>query len=397
VQAASSVGAWILGAALALGLYAYAGYPAAVWLLARLFGRPHTPREIRPSVSLLIPAHNEARVIRAKIENSLALDYPADKLQVRVVSDGSDDGTDDIVRQYEARGIELQRVEVRGGKPNAMNLAVPHARGEILVLCDANTLFAPDAILRLVRHFADPSVGAVTGDVRLRSQDVSYGEGEGLFWRLERFIQRSESLLWTVVGADGGMYALRRELYTANRPDTLIDDFVIAMNVAGSGARVIYDPTAVATEDAVADPAQEFRRRTRTIAGGFQTLFEGRGRPPWNRPGLWLGYLSHKVLRWISPFLMIVLLAASAAVVAAEWGGGRRWALAVVFLGLQLLFYAMAALGALLSRDRLPRIVCLPYYFCLTSAAALVGFFKWLLRLQRVTWTHADRASPAAG
>ena len=384
------VGEFVMGIMLGLCLYAYLAFPPIVWLLSILFGRRHRAEEIEPTVTLLIPAHNEAGVIREKIENSLALDYPAERLQIRVVSDGSDDGTDDIVAEYESRGVELQRVEVRGGKPNALNLAVPEARGDILVLCDANTLFARDAVRRLSRHFADERVGAVTGDVRLTSADVAYGEGESLFYRLERFIQRCESRWWTVIGVDGGMYAVRRELYVANRPDTLIDDFVIAMNVARAGRRVVYDPQAVATEDAVEDRAQEFRRRTRTTAGGFQTLFEGRGRPKWNQPALWWGYLSHKVLRWISPFLLLALLAGNVAAVAAGPANVWRWDLCLGLLLLQGLFYALAAVGAALG-GRLPRILCVPYYFCLTNAAALAGFFKWLFRLQPVTWSHADR------
>jgi len=383
---------WVM---LGLCVYAYLAFPPIVWVLSKLLGRRHREEDIEPTVTLLIPAHNEAAVIRQKIENSLALDYPAEELQIRVISDGSDDGTDRIVAEYEPRGVELQRIEERAGKPNALNLAVPQARGEILLLCDANTMFARDAVRRLTRHFADEQVGAVTGDVRLASADVAYGEGESLFYRLERFIQRCESRWWTVIGVDGGMYAVRRELYVANRPDTLIDDFVIAMNVARAGRRVVYDSKAVATEDAVVDWAQEFRRRTRTTAGGFQALFGGRGWPRWNQPGLWWGYLSHKVLRWISPFLLLALVAGNVAAVAVGSANVWRWDLCLGLLVLQGLFYALAAVGVVLGGRRLPRILCVPYYFCLTNAAALAGFFKWLFRLQPVTWTHADRGRAA--
>ena len=397
MQVVGLVGEAVVWAALAVLAYTYAGYPLAIWLLARLFGKRHAQEDAEPTVSLLIPAHNEAGVIRAKVENSLALDYPRGKLQVRVVSDGSSDGTDEIVRAYEARGVELQRIEVRAGKPNALNQAVPFARGEILVLCDANTMFASDAVRRLVRHFADPRVGAVTGDVRLRSEDVGYGEGEGLFYRLERFLQQCESRFWTVVGVDGGMYALRRELYVPNRPDTLIDDFVIAMNVARCGSRVIYDPAAIAVEDAVESPAQEFRRRARTTAGGFQTLFEGRGRPRWTQPGLWFGYLSHKVLRWTSPFFLVLLFFGSIAGTAAGREADWRWSLQAGLLGLQLAFLLLAIVGAGMRRRRLPGPVCLPYYFGLTNLAAIVGFVRWLRGSQPVVWTHADRTSPMSG
>jgi biofilm PGA synthesis N-glycosyltransferase PgaC len=377
-------------ASLALCVYAYAGYPLLVGLLSALLGRPHRAGTGRPTVSLLIPAYNEAAVIGAKLANALALTYPADKLQVRVVSDGSDDGTDEIVRGV--AGVELQRVSPRGGKPNALNQAVPFARGDILVLSDANTMMAPDAVLRLASHFDDPRVGAVTGDVRLLTDAVSHGAGEGLFWKLERYVQRCESRLGSVIGVDGGMYALRRALYVANRPDTLIDDFVIAMNVARAGYRVLYDPDAVASEDAVADPRQEFRRRARTTAGGFQSLFEGRGRPRYSQPGLWAGYLSHKVLRWLGPFLLLALFASTVVLVLARSGADDRTsAFYAVCLALQAACYALALIGHL-ARDRsLPASVRLPYYFTLTNAAALAGFARWMRKTQAVTWAKTDR------
>jgi len=386
-----SMAGWGFWTALSGCAYGYFGYPLLLGLAARWFGRGHRVGEALPSVTLLIPAHNEAKVIAAKIENSLRLDYPAERLQIRVISDGSGDGTDEIVRRYLTAGVELQRIAVRSGKPNALNAAAPFARGEILLLCDANTMFAADAVRRLVRHFADPTVGAVTGDVRLRSETVRYGEGEGLFYRLERFLQRCESRVWTTIGVDGGMYALRKEYYVPNRSDTLIDDFVIAMNVARAGARVIYEPEAAATEDAVQQPMQEFRRRVRTTAGGFQSLLEGLGRPRWNQPGLWLGYLSHKVLRWLGPFLLLVLLACSIAGFLSVRAGSAHWYGYGVALVLQGAFYLLGLAGWLWGKTSLPRWVCVPYYFLLGNAAALVGFLKWCGRGQSVTWAQADR------
>lgn len=388
------VAEWVMWVSLGALFYTYLGFPALIWAMSRLFGRAHEEGGIEPEVSLLIPAHNESVVIRAKIENSLALDYPRDKLHVRVISDGSDDGTDTIVKAYLGRRVELQRIETRSGKANALNQAVLHAPGEVLVLCDANTMFAPDAVRHLVRHFADTRVGAVTGNVGLTSNEAGHSEGESLFYRIERFVQRSESRLWTVIGADGGMYALRRELYVPNKPDTLIDDFAIAMNVARTGARVVYEPGATATEDTAQTAAQEFRRRSRTVAGGFQALFEGRGRPKWNQPGLWFEYLSHKVLRWLSPLLLALMLAGSIAAVVGGWNGSGRWWACVAISALQVLFYALAAVGCVMGGRRLPPIMALPFYFCLANAAALTGFFKWLLRLQPVTWAHVDRSTP---
>jgi biofilm PGA synthesis N-glycosyltransferase PgaC len=389
-DSAAALGALLFWVAFALSAFTYFGYPALVGLLSLLFGRAHRPAPpaagYEPSVTMLVPAHNEAVVIGAKIANCLGLDYPKRKLQIRIVSDGSVDGTDAIVEAHGAAGIELQRIEPRGGKPNAINRALPHARGDILVLSDANTMLHADALRRLVRHFHDLSVGAVTGDVRLESDTVAYGAGEGLLFRLERFLQRHEGRLWTAIGVDGGLYAVRRTLFRPNRPDTLVDDFVTAMNVAKQGARVVIDPSAVAVEDAVADPAQELRRRVRTCAGGFQSLCEGLGRPTLGQPLLLAAYFFHKGLRWLSPFVLMLMLLGN---VLAVLDGDRLYAL---LLGLHLMFYALALAGMALQERALPTLVCLPYYFALTNLAALRGFLRWARHAQPVTWAQADRA-----
>jgi poly-beta-1,6-N-acetyl-D-glucosamine synthase len=386
----AALGVFLLWTGFALSAFTYFGYPALIGLLSALFGKSHRPAPpaagYEPTVTMLVPAHNEAVVIGAKIANCLVLDYPRSKLQIRVVSDGSIDGTDAIVQSCTASGIELQRIEPRGGKPNAINRALAHARGEILVLSDANTMLRPDALRRLVRHFHDLSVGAVTGDVRLESDTVAYGAGEGLLFRLERFLQKHEGRLWTAIGVDGGLYAVRRNLFQLNRPDTLIDDFVTAMNVAKQGARVVIDPSAVAVEDAVPDPAQELHRRIRTCAGGFQSLCEGLGRPGLGQPVLLAAYFFHKGLRWLSPFVLMVMLLGN---LLAALGGEPLY---LLLLGLHLLFYGLAFAGMALQERALPTLVCVPYYFALTNLAALRGFLRWARRAQPVTWAQADRA-----
>lgn len=389
-DAIAGFGATLFWVCFALSAFTYFLYPAFVGLLSTLFGRPHCPAPLgsgyEPTVTMLVPAHNEAVVIGAKIANCLALDYPRGKLQIHVVSDGSVDGTDEIAGAYAAAGIELQRIEPRGGKPNAVNRALPFAEGEVLVLSDANTMLRTDALRRLVRHFADDAVGAVTGDVRLESDTVAYGAGEGLMFRLERFLQVHEGRLWTSIGVDGGLYAVRRCLFRPNRTDTLVDDFVTAMNVAKQGARVVLDASAVAVEDAVVSPAQELRRRIRTCAGGFQSLFEGLGRPGLHQPLLLAAYFSHKGMRWLSPFvLMLMLLGNLLAALSGPFPYG-------VLLALHLLFYALAVSGIALHRRALPSLICVPYYFALTNLAALRGFMRWVRNAQPVTWAQADRA-----
>lgn len=394
VETLGQIAAWVFWTAAGLLVYTYVGYPTLVRAAARAFPREHCVADIEPSVSLLIPARNEAEVIGAKVRNALSLDYPREKLQIRVISDGSDDGTDEIVGEYLSAGVELQRVEEWGGKPNALNVAVPQATGEILVLCDANTMFDVAAIRSLVRHFVDGAVGAVTGNVLLRCSEVSYGQGESLFYRMERNLAAHESAVWTALGVDGGMYALRQALYVPNRPDTLADDFALAMNIARTGARILYDPEAKAYEDAVESPAQEFRRRARTVAGGFQALFEGLGRPRWNQPLLWLAYLSHKVLRWFGPFLLILALTGNVLAVCLLDPRRPSWLIYCTLLALQGLLYLLALAGVLMGRRRMPSVVSCPYCFCLANAAALAGFLTWLSGRQSVRWCHADRGQP---
>ena len=382
----------ILYSAFGLCLWTYLVYPFFVAVIGKLFRRSHFVGKITPSVTLIIPVHNEATVLAEKINNSLLLDYPKGQLQIIVVSDGSNDGSDEIIKSFAPRGVEYLRIPVRGGKPSAINEAVKIARSELLLLCDANTIFMHDVVKKLVRHFADESVGAVSGDVRLQGRG-GVTAGEGIFWKIERMTQIGESAIGSVIGVDGGMYMLRRELYTPNKSDTLIDDFVIAMNVANAGRRVLLDAQAIAIEDAVEDAGQEFRRRVRTIAGGFQSMFEGRGRPPLKNPFLLLAYISHKALRWTGPVWLILLFASNLTVAAPALSqpldvhGG----LLLSLLAMQIVFYLLAVAGHLQSKQNLPTALSFAYYFCLSNIAAIFGFIRWLRKSQSVTWLQAQR------
>lgn len=371
---------------LVLVLYVYVGYPAL--LLARR-RRPRVadlPDEALPRVTLLIAAHNEAGVIRQKIENSLRLDYPPDRLEILVVSDGSTDATNDLVRSFGDRGVRLHEVRPRGGKTRALNLAMPLTDGEIVVLSDANTMYRADAVRKLVRHFGDRSVGAVSGDVRLVDSAPSYAASEGLYYRYERFIQKQESTLGAIIGADGAMYAIRRALFKPVPPEVVDDDFVISMQIACRGFKVRYEPEAVAIEQGTLSSAEEFRRKVRVVAGGFQALRLGLGVPRFTQPALLWCYASHKLLRWLTPWLLLAQLAASLALA----GDAAYAALAAV----QLLFYcnAGAHMAVLRSAGRAPSLTTVPYYFCLVNAAALLGLIRALLRSQSGMWAPTRRA-----
>jgi len=373
-----------------LVLYVYVAYPLLLKALASLRGfdgRAVETVEFLPDVSLIIPAYNERTVIRRKLENSLAIDYPSDRIEIVVASDGSDDGTEAIVEGYAPRGIVLSASSPRAGKISVLNRAVPQARGEIVVLCDANVMFHPDAVRRLVAHFADPRIGAVTGDVRIQSEDAPFGEGEGFYYKYERFLQSKESELGSTVTVDGGMYAIRKELFRPLPADTILDDFVIGMNVALAGRRVIYDPEILATENATTDVGQEFRRKVRIVAGAFRELLRRNGVPGLRHGQVFWSYVSHKLLRWLTPWFLMVIFGCSLALLRDE--STRSWAL--VLLAPQLGFYAAALIGATRPNARWPAVVGIPFYFCMVNAAAWLGSIRGALGVEQVTWRKAAR------
>jgi cellulose synthase/poly-beta-1,6-N-acetylglucosamine synthase-like glycosyltransferase len=365
-------------------IYVYVGYSVVLRVMA-LRARPTSRDEnYLPSVSLIIAAYNEEKVLRDKIENSSALDYPRDRLEIVVASDGSTDGTNDIAESYADRGIILHKVIPRGGKTRALNTVIPQTRGEILVLSDANTMYQPEALRKLVRHFVDPTVGAVSGDVRLVNAAESHAHSEGFYYRYERWLQRLESRVGSVIGADGGMYAVARRHFRPPVNSIILDDFVISMTVARLGFRVLYDPEAIAIEQGTLSGREEFSRKARIIAGGVQALRLRAGVPSLRQPLLMLGYISHKLLRWLMPCLLLLIFVSSTAL--------AREPFYSLALGAQALFY-IVALGYGLNAFGLRRLRLsgIPYYFSLVNSAALFGIWKGLWGTQRVTWQRTTR------
>jgi len=374
----------VFGTALAVLVYVYIGYPLVLASMAWR-SRPTTrDDDFLPSVSLIIAAYNEEKVIKEKLENSLALDYPKDRLEIVVASDGSLDGTNAIVQRYAGQGVLLHSVVPRGGKTRAMNLTIPKTKGDILVLSDANTMYWPDALRKLVRHFADPNVGAVSGDVRLVDAAESHAYSEGLYYRYERWLQSLESRLGSIVGADGGMYAVSRQLFRAPSDAIILDDFVISMTVARLGYRVLYEPEAIALEQGTLSSQEEFRRKVRIVAGGVQALKLKEGLPKIRQLFLLFCYISHKLLRWIAPCLLLLLFFSSVVL-----QGEPLYR--VAFLG-QIFFYLLAVCYAFgFSGFRQLQGSGVPYYFCLVNSAALFGLWKGLLGAQGVTWQRTTR------
>ncbi len=371
--------------ALALIVYVYFGYPLVLMLAAR-FRRPTRYDDTyQPTVSLIIAAYNEEKVIREKLDNALALDYPAAKLEIVVASDGSTDATDDVVQAYADRGVVLERVEPRGGKTRALNRVIPRTHGDILVLSDANTMYRPAAIQKLVRHFADPSVGAVSGDVRLVDAAETHAHSEGLYYRYEHGLQRLESEIGSMIGVDGAMYAVARHCFRPPADHIVVDDFVISMTAARLGYRVIFEPEAVAIEDSTSSSQEEFRRKIRIVAGGIQAFLQGQGVPRWRQPLLLFGYVSHKLLRWALPFFLLLVFALSWVLASSLFYRLALWA--------QVLFYGGAVCYALnVLAFRKFRWGNISYYFCLVNGAALVGCCKGLFGMQAVTWQRTQRS-----
>lgn len=369
--------------------YVYVAYPLLLRFMPRIYAEVRmadSDAPYQPTVTLVIPAYNELQVIRQKLENTIAIAYPKDRLEIIVASDGSDDGTNDAVRDFKSQGIGLCAYSPRSGKISVLNRTIAKARGEIIVLCDANVMFDPAALGRMASHFADPMVGAVTGDVRIRSEDAPFGESEGLYYRYERFIQMKESELGSTVTVDGGMYALRKDLYHPLPADTILDDFVIGMNVALSGHRVVYDPTILASENATVDVRQEFRRKVRIVAGAFRELIRGHAVPSPRHGQLFWSYISHKLLRWLIPWFLLVIFCCSLILM-------RRDAsfLIHLLLGAQLAFYACALIGATRPNARWPAIIGIPFYFCMVNAAAWLGSLRGIWGVEKVTWKKAAR------
>jgi len=333
-----------------------------------------------PAVSLIIPAYNEERYLPDKLQNLRALDYPPDLLQIIFVSDGSTDSTNDILQSARSDILEVVCLPTRGGKAAALNRAVAAARHDVVVFSDAATLFARDAVKKLVRHFTDPRVGVVCGALQFQASAESR-QTEGVYWGYESMIRLMESRLGVTLSGSGAIYALRRHCFVPLAADTLVEDLVVPMNARAQGYRVLYEPEARATDFAAATVAGEFTRRVRIATGSFQVL--GRLlRAPLDLPTKF-AFLSHKVLRWIIPFLLIGMLVSSATL----WQQPFYRAL---FLG-QILFYAWGALGyALRARMQRVRYMLLGYYLVAMHLAFLVGFVHFLFRHNEAGWRRVN-------
>jgi cellulose synthase/poly-beta-1,6-N-acetylglucosamine synthase-like glycosyltransferase len=379
---------------LALVAYTYLGYPLLVWGLSRVFNQIAVPRDVgdadAPKVSLLIAAHNEEAVIVDRLENALAMEYPREKLEIVVSSDGSTDTTVEVVRRHADRGVRLQEFTRRRGKAAVLNASVPELQGEIILFSDANTQVDPGAVRKLVRWFRDPGVGAVCG--RLVLADPRTGKNvDSLYWKYETFLKQCEGRLGALLGANGAIYAIRKAAFTPIPDGTILDDFAIPLVAKlRTGCLIVYDSEAVAREETPPELAAEFARRSRIGAGGFQSLglLWGLLHPRWGWTAL--AFTSHKILRWLCPFFLLGMLCSSLVLC------GRPFF--QVALVSQVLFYLASWVIAVLPlRCRFLRPLRLATMFTTMNLALLAGFWEWLLGTQQGIWQRTVRTAESAG
>jgi len=352
-----------------------------VWAKRKRRSVEPTRPEDWPRVALLICALNEQGIIRDKIENSLALRYPGGKLSILVVSDGSTDRTAEIVLEFQSAGVTLLDHKTRRGKVANLNEVIPTRDEQIIVLSDANVLYHHDAVTKLIARFSDSSVGCVSGKVILTDTTPDLHGPTGEYYSVEWALQENSSIIYSMAGADGAMYGLRRELFRPCPNDTLIEDFVIPMQVIAQGKRVVLEPSAVGWEKGVESRREEFRRKVRIAAGAAQGLLRGNAWPQ-NAPiSFWFIFISHKLLRWLSPFVGAVLLL-SAAIYFEEQIAK------LVLLGMSAI--AVLALAGWLTKSR-SLLLSAPLYFLLGEIAIAIGFLKGLAGLQTVLWAKENR------
>jgi cellulose synthase/poly-beta-1,6-N-acetylglucosamine synthase-like glycosyltransferase len=384
---------FIFWASVGLVFYVYAGYPLLVTLVARLRKPPRYPSAPPAKVTILIAAYNEESEIASKLEAVLALDYPAELMQIIVAADGSTDRTAEIVSGFEGRGIELVHQPQRQGKMAAISRAITSATGEIVVFSDANNRFDSNAVERLVAPFADGRVGLTVGYKTVTGAS-GLGHAEGTYWKYESHLRRMETRLGCTVGVNGEICAIRRDLFRPAPPQTINDDQWMAHMVIRDGFNVVFCPDAVSRETISESAADEKERRSRMVAGQYQLFARAHREIPWRRPVVAWMLVSHKLLRPLVPFGMAGAAgAAAAAVVLPQTNGGLvglglPWA--ATALGAQGLFYAIALAGRKL--ERLGKLTYIPRFLVDSNIAAVAGLWRHLRGSQSALWDGAQRA-----
>ncbi|WP_439131697.1 glycosyltransferase family 2 protein [Polaribacter sp.] len=388
---------WVL---LFIIVYTYVGYGILLYgiiKIRRIFNigqKKAIDTTYEPEVTLFIAAYNEKDYVEAKMKNSLELEYPKEKLNIIWVTDGSDDGTPDLLQGYPNTAVH--HLDARNGKIGAMNRGMEFVKTPIVIFSDANTNLGKQSIRRIVNLFSHPKVGCVSGEKRIvdKESDVASGAGEGLYWKYESTLKKWDAELYSVVGAAGELFAIRTELYRHVEKDTILDDFIISLRVAQDGYTIQYDPDAYAIETASANVKEELKRKIRISAGGIQSIVRLRSLLNVFKYGtLSFQYISHRVLRWsLTPLCLILLIPVLSMLAVDE--GLFTLSMYPVFFWLQVLFYAAALLGWFLeNRETRIKLLFVPYYFFIMNLSVVLGFFRYLKKSQSVNWERSKRAA----
>ena len=386
---------WLL---LFIVFYAYVGYGIILYsiiIIKRLTGLSKKKKidyNYEPDVTLFIAAYNEKDFVAEKVKNSRELDYPSEKLHMVWVTDGSDDGTPDLLKEFE--GVEVHHLPQRSGKIGAMNRGMQLVKTPIVVFCDANTMLGKESIRRIVNLFSDPKVGCVSGEKRIfgKDKESAAGAGEGLYWKYESALKKWDAELYSVVGAAGELFAIRTELFQVVEKDTLLDDFIISLRVAQKGYTIQYDPEAYAIENASANVKEELKRKIRISAGGIQSVIRlGSLLNIFKYGILSFQYISHRVLRWtLAPLSLLFLIPVGTLLAVNE--GIMDFGFYCILFWLQVLFYVSALLGWYLENKSIKiKVLFVPYYFFIMNLSVFLGLKRYLKGSQSVNWERAKR------
>lgn len=376
--------------------YTFFGYALLLFLLILIrrivHGRRKTEYDFKllPTITVIVAAYNEEDLITEKIKNTLALNYPEEKIAYLFVTDGSTDRTPQLVSEYAK--VQLLHLPERKGKINAMHRAMLEARSEIIVFTDANTELNRNALINIARHYQDPKIGAVSGEKRVRISETSDATaGEGFYWKYESVLKRWDAELFTVVGAAGEIFSIRNSLYQPVPTDTILDDFMITLLIASKGYRIVYEPAAYALESSSADTREELKRKIRIAAGGIQSIRRlSFLLNPFRYPVLSFQFISHRVLRWtITPFLLPLALILNIFIVATNSATIYQ-----VLLICQITFYGASVTGWLLQQREIKvKLLFIPYYFCMMNYAVIAGIRRHLMHTQSTSWEKVKRKS----
>ena len=379
---------WIF---LLLILYCYLGYPLSLCLLTKFISKPVQKANIFPQISIVLSVWNEADVIESKINNLLSLNYPKDRMEILIGSDGSTDKTNEIIKRFKNPRVHLFEGTQRRGKMATINELVSKSQSDIIVFTDARQMFSLDALKELMANFAQPDIGCVSGELIFSKKGGATARGINLYWNYEKFIRSQESKIHSMLGATGAIYAIRRHLYTEVPTNVVLDDMYIPLKIIQKGYRAIFDEKAQAFDEVADSPREEHRRKARTLFGNYQIfgilpeLFN-----PYKNP-VSIQLFSHKFLRVIIPFFMIAVVILNLFLLNESFY--RQ-----IFI-LQVIFYIAAVLGGLLRHKRtgalkwISKICYIPYVFCLLNFSALIGFFRFMGTGQTATWEKARELS----